>query len=83
MGKAEYPKDHKPGMKVPKGGSSCANCRFLRPGLKCSNEYFQRWNGSDKIPAASADAYCSDFYEPGDRARVTLGEQVREQRAVK
>lgn len=63
--KAEYPANHKPGMRVPKGGSMCKNCRFLKDAAKriCGNEYFVKWNGSDVTPAP-VDEYCSDWYEP-------------------
>lgn len=61
-GPIEYPPDHKPGMKVPKGGSSCSSCEYLKNGNECSNEYFIKWNGSSKLPAP-ADEYCSDWYE--------------------
>jgi hypothetical protein len=61
-GPIEYPKDHQPGMKVPKGGSSCATCEYLTPDKECSNEYFVKWNGSGKLPAPP-DEYCSDWYE--------------------
>jgi hypothetical protein len=81
--KFEFPKDHQPGMRVPKGGSSCASCKYLRPGLHCANEYFQKWNGGKKIPTQHADEYCSDYYEPGSPPRQSLGEQVRNQRARK
>lgn len=65
MSDVEYPKDHKPGMRVPRGGSMCANCEYLdRKTMKdCTNEYFIRWNGSNIIPGR-VDEYCSDFYEP-------------------
>lgn len=58
-----YPSDHKPGMKVPKGGSMCKNCKFLKdPERKiCGNKDFVRWNGSDVIPG-EIDAYCSDWF---------------------
>lgn len=57
------PPDHKPGMRVPKGGSSCFTCEYVSEDKKhCSNKYFQKWNGSDKLPAP-ADEYCSDWYE--------------------
>lgn len=57
------PADHKPGMRVPKGGSSCASCKFVSEDkLRCSNEYFIKWNGSDVLPAP-ADEYCTDWYE--------------------
>lgn len=59
-----YPSDHQAGMKVPKGGSMCANCDYLGDDRKtCTEENFIRWNGSDVIPG-EIDAYCSDFYEP-------------------
>lgn len=64
MAEAEYPPGHKPGMKVPKGGSMCANCRFLgKDKESCTNKYFIKWNGSDIIPAP-IDMFCSDWYEP-------------------
>lgn len=65
MGHAEYPANHRPGMRVPKGGSMCENCRFLKDAEKriCGNEYFVKWNGSDVIPAP-VNEYCSDWFEP-------------------
>lgn len=65
-GAVTYPDDHKPGMKVPKGGSSCSSCEYLQDGGNCSNEHFQKWNGSSKIPAP-VDEYCSDWYEPKEK----------------
>lgn len=61
----EYPDDHVPGMEVPKGGSSCASCEYLKDAKKklCGNEYFVKWNGSEVIPG-DINAYCSDWYEP-------------------
>lgn len=61
-GEATYPADHKPGMKVTKGGSMCANCKFVS-GQKCTNPYFVKWNGSDVIPGPT-DEYCSDWWMP-------------------
>lgn len=59
-----YPPNHQAGMAVPKGGSMCANCRYLGEDKKiCTSGYFIRWNGSNVIPGP-ADEYCSDFYEP-------------------
>jgi hypothetical protein len=61
--KAEYPPDHKAGMRVPKGGSMCANCEYLGKDKKtCTEEHFIKWNGSNIIPAP-IDEYCSDWYE--------------------
>jgi predicted ABC-type ATPase len=63
MVKPTYPSDHKAAMRVPKGGSSCASCEYLVGKDECSNKHFQKWNGSNKLPAP-ADEYCSDWYEP-------------------
>lgn len=70
---ATYPADHLAGMRVPKGGSDCAKCEYLKDAKKriCRNEYFIAWEGPNK-PAGSAkipapiDEYCSDFYEVAD-----------------
>jgi hypothetical protein len=61
---ADYPPNHQPAMRVPKGGSSCSSCEYLGKDRKtCTNDYFIRWNGSNKLPAP-ADQFCSDWYEP-------------------
>lgn len=60
------PADHELGMVVPKGGSMCANCRFLKSPTTCGNEKFIQWNGSPKLPAP-ADKYCCDLYEKHPR----------------
>lgn len=59
------PKDHKAGMRVPKGGSNCSNCAALgEDGATCRSPDFIKWNGgSNKLPAP-ADEYCSDWYNP-------------------
>ena len=50
-------------MVVPKGGSSCASCRFLgEDGKTCTNPYFQEWAETDRLPAP-ADQYCSDWFQ--------------------
>jgi len=71
MGPVEYSSDHVPAMKVPKGGSSCASCEYLKDPKKkiCGNEYFIRWNQSEIIPG-EIDAYCSDWYNPADKDRT-------------
>lgn len=58
------PRGHRPGMRVPEGGSSCASCEYVRPGAECANPNFQKWNGSAKIPGGDPERYCSDWYEP-------------------
>lgn len=58
-----YPADHQVGMKVPKGGSDCAKCEYVRAnGKECANKGFVMWNGSHKLPEA-ANEYCCDFFE--------------------
>jgi len=60
----EFPPDHRPGMKVPTGGSSCASCEYLaKDKRRCNNDYFVAWHGSDVIPGR-INEYCSDWYEP-------------------
>lgn len=67
---AEYPKDHVPAMRVPKGGSSCASCEYLaKDGANCMNAYFQKWHGTAKLPAP-ADEFCSDWYEPVKKSNL-------------
>lgn len=64
---SEYPPDHKLGMEVPKGGSSCASCSFVsEDGKHCGNEVFQKWEGSDVLPKP-ADEYCCDLYKIRDK----------------
>ena len=63
----EYPPNHQPGMRVPKGGSSCANCIYLGDDSKsCNSKYFQAYHGSRELPYP-ADEYCSDWYEPREK----------------
>ena len=69
-----YPADHKVGMRVPKGGSDCAKCEYV-DGQYCGNKYFQKWNGSDKIPAPTNE-YCCDFFEPG-KSKNALASRVK------
>jgi len=63
--KPQYPANHKPAMKVPKGGSSCSKCRFVGADLKtCGNPYYRKYYGTDKLPYP-ADEFCSDWFEVG------------------
>jgi hypothetical protein len=67
---AKYPPDHQPGMRVPQGGSMCANCKYLGDdGASCTEENFVRWNGSPALPAP-ADEYCSDWYMPKENVSM-------------
>jgi hypothetical protein len=57
------PFNHKPGLPVPKGGSSCSNCEYLgKDGESCTNRHFIKWNGGNRLPMP-ADEYCSDWWE--------------------
>lgn len=64
-GEVTYPADHVPGMAVPRGGSNCAKCEYLKDAVKglCGNKFFVKWNGSDKIPG-DINEYCSDWFKP-------------------
>lgn len=58
----QLPFDHKPGMRVPKGGSNCAKCEYLADNkTDCTNKDFQAWNGGPRIPG-KIDEYCSDWF---------------------
>ena len=67
---AYHPEGHAVGVIVPKGGSSCANCSWLRKNKRCANAYFQRWRreteGAEKpeVLPAPADEYCCDLWSP-------------------
>lgn len=54
-------------MRVPRGGSMCANCvHYNHEGGQygtCESPYFQAWKGDALIPV-SADEYCCDHYDP-------------------
>jgi hypothetical protein len=64
-GEFSLPLNHKAAMEVPKGGSMCANCKFLSKDKKnCGNKYYIKWNNGSPILPKPADQYCSDWYEP-------------------
>jgi len=63
-----YPPNHKPAMRVPKGGSSCSSCRYLAANHHkqpiCTNIHFIRWHEGGMILPLPPEEYCSDWYEP-------------------
>lgn len=72
VGKFTLPEDHLFGMRVPKGGSSCAKCKFAgSDGKHCGNTNFQDWQKSlgvadpSELPAP-ADEYCCDVFAASD-----------------
>jgi hypothetical protein len=63
-GNYSVPDDHLAGLRVPKGGSCCANCEYwIAKEEICTNTHYQEWAGTNKIPYP-ADEYCTDWYEP-------------------
>lgn len=58
---AVLPKNHKLGLKVTKGGSMCANCKFLDSPTTCGNEGFIEWNDGNELPEPK-DQYCCDLW---------------------
>jgi len=70
-GTVNYPASHQLGMKVPKGGASCASCKFVSKDLlKCANRQFVVWNGSKFLPQ-KADEYCCDLYKIKPAAKAS------------
>jgi hypothetical protein len=65
------PDDHQLGMQVTKGGSMCANCKWVSDdGKSCGNDHFQAWQervrgaeDGSKLPKP-ADEYCCDLWHP-------------------
>ena len=70
------PPYHVPACRVPHGGSSCANCKYVyhdeddKP--HCKEPGFILWNGGTRIPVDDARDYCSDWWiaAPGAFARA-------------
>lgn len=64
------PDDHVAGLRVPKGGSCCANCAFGSEDEDgdpaCQNPDWIAWNGGDPKLPAPADEYCSDWWRPAE-----------------
>lgn len=63
-GKMILPANHKAGLRVPKGGSCCANCKYWAPEEEvCVSKYYIKWAGTGTIPY-KADEYCTNWWEP-------------------
>lgn len=78
MPKPTYPPGHKPGMRVPRGGSNCAKCEYLKDAGRriCGNSYFIKWNGSNVIPM-DPNIYCSDWFEAKKGPSMKMSELGR------
>lgn len=64
--KLEFPKEHEPFM-MSKEGFSCSVCEYFNKEgkeFKCKNEYFIKWQGSDKLDIKDPTKWCSDWFEP-------------------
>lgn len=59
-------------MVVPVGGSDCAKCEYFHAPKNCSNEAFQKWNGSRVLPA-EPDRYCCDLFEATEEKAKAQG----------
>jgi hypothetical protein len=80
-----YGTDHKLGLRVPRGGSACASCRWVRresDGPHCANGLWQLWprergggGGKSRLPVKDAGAYCCDLWRPGSATRRRDAEQ--------
>jgi hypothetical protein len=63
-GKMVLPSDHKAGIRVPKGGSCCANCLYWQDDEEiCTSKHYIQWAGTNTIPYP-ADEYCTNWWEP-------------------
>lgn len=63
-GKIQYPPNHNPVLKVPEGGSSCSNCKYIGvDGKTCKSQYFILFMGTNRLPFP-ANKMCSDWWEP-------------------
>jgi hypothetical protein len=56
------------GMEVPKGGSSCLKCEYLKDADQrlCGNADFIKWNGGPKF-TKPADRYCCNAFEAKEK----------------
>lgn len=60
-----FPADHVPAIRVPKGGSSCATCKFVSLDLlHCASADYVKWNNGSPDLLWPADEFCSDWYVP-------------------
>jgi hypothetical protein len=74
--KIDVPDDHLPLIPTPKGGSSCANCRFVdAEAHECNSPEYVEWNGGPELPSRDLDSMCSDWWEPEDSEKA-LGKLI-------
>lgn len=66
------PPGHQVGVRVPKGGSSCASCVYSTRAdgaQRCLNRYYRQYAGTDRFvdpktgKRVPGDEFCCDFWE--------------------
>ncbi len=73
-----YGADHKLGLRVPRGGSSCASCQWVRhasDGPRCASALWQLWprdrgggGGKRRLPVKDATTFCCDLWRSAGAA---------------
>jgi hypothetical protein len=82
-GEYSLPSEHKAGIKVPKGGACCANCKYWdNSESACENKHFYKWAETDQIPVAP-DEYCSDWWEPMNLQEASLSNDANKSEKAK
>ena len=77
-GPLTFPADHVPAIRVPPGGSSCANCMFVDAARhECTEPHYIEWNGGPKLPPLPLDEICSDWYDWPGSAEAAHANPVR------
>lgn len=78
-GRFVLPAYHEPGMRVPHGGSSCANCKYFtwdqNSEPHCWEPHFAAWNGGTRLPVDDPNDYCSDWWQPDAEAKAEIRRQ--------
>ena len=73
-----YGAGHKLGLRVPRGGASCASCVWVRPaasGPDCASRLWQLWprargggGGKSRLPVKDAATFCCDLWSAAPSA---------------
>lgn len=73
-----YGAGHKLGLRVPRGGASCASCVWVRPaasGPDCTSRLWQLWprargggGGKSRLPVKDAATFCCDLWSAAPSA---------------
>lgn len=72
-----YPASHQVGVEVPKGGSSCASCKWLSKDAKhCEEQQFVKWLGTSELPFP-ANRYCCDLWTDAPKTKMASASELR------